>query len=85
MDRLGDKSRPGISEISPFVLPEYSVAFLHFVNDALHELAKARDPVLGALFITLLSGATTRVSARLSKSHDTPQKVIKEQRLSWKN
>ncbi len=28
---------------------------------------------------------TTRVSECLSKSHDTPQKVIKEQRLSWKN
>jgi hypothetical protein len=39
----------------------------------------------GALFKTLLSEATTRLSERLSKSHDTPQKVIKEQRLSWKN
>jgi hypothetical protein len=29
--------------------------------------------------------SNARVSARLSKSRDTPQKVIKEQRLSWNN
>ena len=39
----------------------------------------------GALFKTLLSGATPCIAAHLRKSRDTPQEVIKEQRPSWKN
>ena len=39
----------------------------------------------GALFKTLFSGATPCIAGHLRKSRDTLQKVIKEQRLSWKN
>src|SRR6266568_3995686 len=39
----------------------------------------------GALFKTLLCGATLCIAAHPMKSRDTPASVIKEQRLSWKN
>ena len=39
---------------------------------------------LGALFKTLFR-AVLCIAAHLRKSRDTPQPVVKEQRLSWKN
>jgi hypothetical protein len=40
---------------------------------------------LSALFKTPFSGTVLRIAAHLRKSCDTPQPVIKEQRLSWEN
>lgn len=46
MDHLRNRSRTDTGEVSLFILPEYSTAFIHFAYDAIHQLAKARDPVL---------------------------------------
>ena len=48
-------------------------------------IMESRSGMSGALFKTLLSGAMPCIAGHLRKSRDTPQKVIKEQRLSWKN
>lgn len=61
----------------PFALPEYDRAFARFVSETVHELARARDPVLSQMrFATVPTTVGSRVRDRQGMDVDLePAKV----------
>jgi hypothetical protein len=57
----------------PFALPEYDSAFTLFVSDLVRDMARSRDPVLGAMsFEPAVTTAATRIQDRQGVDVDLP-------------
>jgi hypothetical protein len=61
----------------PFELPEYEQAFLEFLHDIVHDVARAGDPVLAQIEVeTQTTTTASRIRSREGMDVDLPQRLV---------